>query len=315
MYCPNCGSQNADTSRFCQRCGTALPVITPIVQPPTPTPLPVTANSRSRSNWWLGLLVILAIAVVGVTAYVVAHQNGLLDAPPTPESNAAVPNSASPQNLQPDVPSITPRPVQSATPRPSVTPPATDTPTPTPSPTPCPDLSPYGLSEEHMQRLGCPAQGFVASRVVVIQRFEKGVMVIFAKPSNMFDSRGGALIYALANDGRVWRMSDTYTETSPDPHTWYSCDVQSNDGPEVTGVPWRGFGKAWCAHPEVKAALGKALTGEEGDLTAAFQSYENGRAFKLSDWRGFPGWNKRLIYIAYFPNTEGDYLAGAWEAR
>ncbi len=311
MYCPNCGSQNADTSRFCQRCGKALPVITPIVQSPTPTP--VTTSTRSRSGWWLGLLVILALAVVGVTAYVVANQNGSFDAPLTPEPIAAVPNSASSQNIQPDVPSLTPRPVRSATPRPSLTPVPTDT--PTPSPTPCPDLSPYGLSEEHMQRLGCPAQGFVASRVVVIQRFEKGTMVIFAKPINTFDNRGGALIYALANDGRVWRMSDTYIETSPDRRTWYSCDVKSNDGPEVTGVPWRGFGKAWCAHPEVKAALGKALTGEEGDLTAAFQSYENGRAFKVSDWRGFPGWNKKRIYIAYFPNTAGDYLAGTWEAK
>lgn len=312
MYCPNCGSQNADTSRFCQRCGQTLPVITPIVQSPTPTP-PVTTSTRSRSGWWLGLLVILAMAVVGVTAYVVANQNGPFGAPLTPEPIAAVSNSAPSQDIRPDVPSITPRPVQSATPRPSFTPVPTDT--PTPSPTPCPDLSPYGLSEEHMKRLGCPAQGFVASRVVVIQRFEKGVMVIFAKPINTFDNRGGALIYALANDGRVWRMSDTYIETSPDRRTWYSCDVKSNDGPEATGVPWRGFGKAWCAHPEVKAALGKARTGEEGDLTAAFQSYENGRAFKLSDWRGFPGWNKKLIYIAYFPNTEGDYLAGTWEAK
>jgi hypothetical protein len=80
-------------------------------------------------------------------------------------------------------------------------------------------------------------------------------------------------------------------------------------------VPWRGFGKAWCTHPEVKAALGKARTGEEGNLAAAFQSYENGRAFKVSDWRGFPGWNKNRICIAYFPTTASDYLAGTWEAK
>jgi hypothetical protein len=166
-----------------------------------------------------------------------------------------------------------------------------------------------------MKKVGCSAQGFVSSRVVVIQRFEKGVMIIFAKPINTFDNKGGALIYALANDGRVWRMSDTYIETSSDRRTWYSCDVKSKEGPEATGVPWRGFGKAWCAHPEVKAALGKARTGEEGNLTAAFQSYENGRAFKVSDWRGFPGWSNKRIYIAYFPNTEGDFLTGAWEAK
>src|SRR5512135_2356498 len=103
MYCPNCGSQNADTSRFCQRCGQALPAITPIVQSPTPTP--VTTGTRSRSGWWLGLLVILALAVVGVTAYVVANQNRLFSGPPTPELSAAV--SASLQGSQPDVSRIT----------------------------------------------------------------------------------------------------------------------------------------------------------------------------------------------------------------
>lgn len=321
MFCPNCGTPNADSSRFCQRCGSTLPVN----QPPTP-PLQfaVTPPPRSRSGLWLALLVFLAIAIVAVTAIVVANQNGLFGSAAPPEEPAvAVLNNAPVQTLSPYAPAITPRPEITATLRPSATPTptqiptSTQTPTPTvtPSPTPCPDLSPYALGEDQMKRLGCPTQGFVASRVVVIQSFAKGVMVIFSKPINTFDNKGGAWIYALANDGRAWRMTDTYIETSNDPRAWYSCDVKSNKGPEVTGVPWRGFGKAWCAYLEVKAALGKSRTAEEGGMAASFQSYENGRAFQLSDWRGYPGWSAKRVYSVYLPATESDYRVGTWEAK
>ena len=33
MNCPNCGTQNADTSKFCQVCGNKLPQV-PISRPP-----------------------------------------------------------------------------------------------------------------------------------------------------------------------------------------------------------------------------------------------------------------------------------------
>jgi hypothetical protein len=304
-------------NRFCQRCGNALPVITPAAQPPNPTPPPGMHSSRSRSGWWLGLLVIVAVAIVGVTAVVVAKQNGLLDDPPTLDPVAAAPADAASQTVQPDLPTATPRPSATATPRATFTPPPTTTPspTPTPLPTPCPDLSPYGLSDQQMKRLGCPAQGFVANRAVVIQRFEKGVMIIYAKPNNVFDNKGGGLIYALANDGRAWRMTDTFIETSADHRTWYACNVKSNDGPEATGIPWRGFGKVWCAYPDVRAALGKARSAEEGGTSAAFQSYEHGRAFQVTDWRGYPGWSTRRVYLVSLPTAEGDYIAGSWEAK
>ncbi len=406
MFCPNCGTPNADTSRFCMKCGSALPTITIPNQPVTPLQPGVPAPARSRSGLWLGLLVLAALAVVTFTVFYVGNQNGWFNSAPP----VVAPNNVAANSAPPTVPTAT------QTPLPSAAPPAqqatgricvqafedkdgnglhaeveepllsgisftlrddssdvkgsysTDgssepycfsnlsagqytiqarapnkngtvtTPgqwviplassarfevayglktsvTPTPLPTPCPDLSPYNLSQSQLKRLGCPGQGFVADRQVIIQRFQKGVMVIFAKPNNTFDNKGGAFIYALANDGRVWRMVDTYIETSPNRPAWYSCDVKSNDGPEVTGVPWRGFGKAWCTYPDVKATLGKALSGEEGNLTASFQSYETGRAFKVSDWRGFPGWSKNRVYLIYLPTAEGDYIAGTWEAQ
>jgi TM2 domain-containing membrane protein YozV len=33
MFCPNCGAQNADTAKFCEKCGTAL-----TAAPPPPPP-------------------------------------------------------------------------------------------------------------------------------------------------------------------------------------------------------------------------------------------------------------------------------------
>lgn len=206
-------------------------------------------------------------------------------------------------------------PALSSTETPTAIPTDTPTPTITPTPTPCPDTSPYGLSPNQMARLGCAAQGFVSSRKIVIQRFERGVMIIFAKPNNTFDNKGGAFIYALTTDGRVWRMIDSYIETSPNRPTWYSCDVKSNDGPEITGVPWRGFGKAWCSYPDVRQALGRAVTAEEGDISASFQSYETDRAFQVADWRGFPGWKTNRVYIVYLPTAEGNFIAGSWEQK
>jgi hypothetical protein len=184
-----------------------------------------------------------------------------------------------------------------------------------PVPVLCPDTSPYGLTKEQRLQLGCPAQGFVTSRRVIIQRFQNGVMVIFAKPSNRFDNTGGAFIYALADDGIVWRVEDTFIETSSNSRTWYTCESTSSQGPDKTGVPWRGFGKMWCEHPVVRRALGKALSAEQSGMSASFQSYELGRAFQVFDWRSFPGWDSRSVYIVYFESVEGDFLIGEWERK
>lgn len=336
MYCPNCGTQNIETSRFCLKCGNALPNVSAVNQPTVPmmpiaqTTLPINsmpsvaaAASKRPIGVLIGIVALLAIAVIAV---VVVSQTDLLSrfgltAAPTPTqvslaSQAAAPTTASsaapPPTSTPTVaPTKTPTAIPTDTPTPTITP----TPTVTPTPTPCPDTSPYGLSSIQTVRLGCAAQGFVASRKVVIQRFERGVMVIFAKPNNTFDNKGGAFIYALTADGRVWRMVDAYIETSSNRRTWYSCQVKSTDGPEVTGVPWRGFGKAWCSYPDVRQALGRSVTAEEGDISASFQSYELGRAFQVADWRGFPGWKTNRVYIVYLPTAEGDFIAGSWEQK
>jgi hypothetical protein len=140
-----------------------------------------------------------------------------------------------------------------------------------------PDLgNPLNPSNELLGRLGCPSQGYVAARAVSVQHFERGVIVAFARGASV-DGPGGA-IYALALDGRAWRLVGAWRAGPA-----YSCDRDAADGapPSQTRTPWRQIGKAWCDNADVKSALGAAI-GDPTDATAAFQSYTNGRAFRVS---------------------------------
>jgi hypothetical protein len=94
---------------------------------------------------------------------------------------------------------------------------------------------------------------------------------------------------------------------------WYTCERAPGQRPEKSGVPWRGFGKVWCDHPEVRRALGKAAGYEEADIDASFQDYSRGRAFQLSEWRGIPGWNEKQAYVVYLDTADPDFASGHWE--
>lgn len=194
---------------------------------------------------------------------------------------------------------------------PAVTP-TVATPEPTAAPT-IADTSPYHLSTTQLAQIGNSMQPFVASRAVVIQRFANGVMLVFAKSDKGFDPSGGEFIFALTRDSRAWRIADTFVETSKNPDTWYTCEGKPGLRPERSGVPWRGFGKAWCDHPEVRAALGNARLYEEADITAAFQSYARGRAFQLSDWHGIQGWSNDKVYVVILDSSDPNFAAGRWE--
>jgi predicted Ser/Thr protein kinase len=197
---------------------------------------------------------------------------------------------------------------------PASTPQPTATPSPPPSPTSvsteCPDSSPYQLDGTRLAALGCPAQDFVTDRTVALQAFANGLMVVFSTADG--NLAPGSYIYALANDGRAWRISDTFVEPSTDPDTWYTCDAQPGQSPGQSGVPWRGFGKAWCEHPELRATLG-AAAGEEYLGSASFQSYKLGRAFQVFDVTGAPNWTNARVYVVYLPTPDGDFIAGRWD--
>lgn len=210
--------------------------------------------------------------------------------------------------------SCAPAPQTISTPTRTATPTATLTATTTATASPTiADTSPYHLSETQLAQLGNSTQPFVASRAVVIQRFANGVMLVFAKSDKGFDPSGGEFIFALTRDSRAWRIADTFVETSKNPDMWYTCDAKPGLRPERSGVPWRGFGKAWCDHLEVRAALGNARLYEEADITAAFQSYERGRAFQLSDWHGIQGWSNDKVYVVTLDSGDPNFAAGRWE--
>ncbi len=200
------------------------------------------------------------------------------------------------------------------TPAPSLLPTIAPTIAPTASPTSKPVTVPIGykLGDSQLAKLGSPTGTQVPSRQVVLERFQNGVMVVFAASDKGFVP-GGEFIFALAKDGHAWRVADTFVEKSKFPDDWYTCDRKPGLRPERSGVPWRGFGKAWCEHPEVRAALGIAKSYEESEITASLQSFERGRVFQVSDWRGIPGWTTDHVYAVYLDTTDPSFASGHWE--
>ncbi len=193
----------------------------------------------------------------------------------------------------------------------------TETPAPRISiPTVTPTLVVAGsdaLTDAQLSRLGPPVAPVDESRPAILQRFAHGVMIIFAKSDKGFNAGGSEFIFALADDGRAWRSTDTFVETSKMADNWYTCERAPGQRPEKSGVPWRGFGKLWCDHPEVRTALGKATGYEEADIEATLQDFERGRSIKLTDWRGIPGWDKDETYAVYLDSLDPDFTAGRWE--
>jgi len=204
--------------------------------------------------------------------------------------------------------SVTPTPT--ASPTPNIPP----TMTPTVRPTPCEMQSnPYAITPRQARQIGCPAQGFVPARGVLVQQFAGGLMIVFDDlADDDFQARGKQRkSYVLANDGRAWRVyfdsDDVPQLTSSNPDDWYSCEQAPGLDPATSGVPWRGFGLIWCTYPQIRQALG-AVVANEVKTTASFQSYYLGRAFQIAD--------QAAIYLVYLDADEStindQYLTGTW---
>jgi hypothetical protein len=206
-------------------------------------------------------------------------------------------------------------PLATPTDTPTATPRATSMPTPTITPTPCDlQINPYDLDTRQRADVACPAQDWIPSRPVEIQQFAGGFMIVFDGPAHSNFQRASEeyKTYLLANDGRAWRVffdsDDVPQLTSPNPDAWYTCDPQPGLRPAESGVPWRRFGRIWCAHPQIRDALGRALT-DEIATTASFQSYYRGRVFQLT--------GEDAVYVLYLDATDetinDPYLTGTWE--
>jgi hypothetical protein len=112
--------------------------------------------------------------------------------------------------------------------------------------------------------LGC-ATGAVVTLAGAAQVFESGIMYYLPGAPKS--------IYVLTIDGRFRRFDDTWID-----------GVDPSSGGEVPPAgliePIRGFGKVWRTNPEVRAALGWAITNELGDHTSV-QYFDHGRAIYL----------------------------------
>ncbi len=114
------------------------------------------------------------------------------------------------------------------------------------------------------QAVGCP-QGSVYTTTTAIESFEHGSLIyVQGSPS---------AIYALTLDGRFRRFDDTWV-AGVDPET-------GGETPPLGLLePKRGFGKIWRGNFDVRAALGWAVTEEQG-ASSSVQIFERGRAVFL----------------------------------
>ena len=71
MQCPSCGNTNADSARFCTRCGTPLlaaaPAAPPADLPPTIV-VPILLDQKQQvASYWHTLLVVLIMLAVSAS--------------------------------------------------------------------------------------------------------------------------------------------------------------------------------------------------------------------------------------------------------
>jgi hypothetical protein len=145
-----------------------------------------------------------------------------------------------------------------------------------------------GLASEGLlaQLVGCP-QGGVTTTTTVWQKYERGVMIYEQSTSSIY-------VLTVA-DNRFRRFPDTWVE-GVDP------DAGGEAPPPNLIEPRRGFGKVWRSNPDVRAALGWAITGERLD-TSSYQRFDRGWAFYLPQ-------NNYTIVMSYDTINQN----GNWEA-
>lgn len=113
------------------------------------------------------------------------------------------------------------------------------------------------------QALGWATTERSTSSVAAIQRFDGGVMIWVEETGR---------IYAFLSDGRWLSFADTFREGDPESDPAFAP-------PAGKQQPVRGFGKVWREHPDLRDAIGWALTKEE-PVTALRQAFERGQIMR-----------------------------------
>lgn len=143
---------------------------------------------------------------------------------------------------------------------------ASPEPTPPPEPTPIPAGDdclnpPQYFRNVNTAELGCPVDERDAQVITVAEQFFEGGI--------MFWRSDKAEIYVLFGDGTFSTYLDLWNDTLP----VYSCPDEALS--ETPPTPQRGFGLVWCGDPQVRQALGPALT-EERAYEAVLQDFDQG---------------------------------------
>jgi hypothetical protein len=124
----------------------------------------------------------------------------------------------------------------------------------------------YNANTTVQQQLGCPVGGGT-STTLVAQPFERGSMYW----------RETRQIYALANNGQFWQVTDSWQEGMP-------ADDPGLVPPGGLLQPVRGFGLAWRNNQAIRDALGWS-TQLETPYNSTWQDFERGALFVGQDNR------------------------------
>lgn len=122
--------------------------------------------------------------------------------------------------------------------------------------------------------LGCPALAPLPDVPAATQAFERGLMI-------WTDIRGsnGQPPRLAPNVPPILAITGAGPNVQDYPDTWVAG--QDPDTPAVTPpepylyAPWRGFGKAWIAHPELREAIGWAAEPQAQARRADIQLFSN----------------------------------------
>ncbi len=117
----------------------------------------------------------------------------------------------------------------------------------------------YNRDAALRERLGCPVSGGALLAPMAAQTFERGLMLWRG------DTRQ---ILALAHDGRLWQVADTWNEGMP-------ADDPAFAAPPGVWQPVRGFGLIWRSDAAIRDALGWG-TQAEAPAEGFWQDFERG---------------------------------------
>lgn len=115
----------------------------------------------------------------------------------------------------------------------------------------------YAANAALQERLGCPV-GIGGVEQMAAQPFERGTL--YWRPNGQ--------IYALANSGQLWQVTDTWHEGLPPDDPAFSA-------PAGLVQPIRGFGLVWRTNTAIRDALGWG-TQSEALISGFWQDFERG---------------------------------------